>query len=368
MKDKVYRFRYLLLITAIILSLQSITGCVKNADSVGGDNQINSEVNDDVMKVDSIDKSTKHDEKPVVDKVEKSDEIKEVEESEMLDPLQGIEGGELENVRFGLGTKLEDIATELGEPDQEGWFSGYYINYDDIFYFGDGSDRTGSVSLISVRNNHELLGVKLGMTTEEIIEVLGSPDLQGFIDSDAELSGGSWYISYIRNGYVLSFYSDNMNEKTNLLDYMKEKRSVESGGVNTDVVLSFYEFGADDYDNPEDIKVITISEEEYNNNLVKVLNLIFSESGISLNNLTINEDEKLVIADLTEAASINFDNGSCGGITRTNVLVMTLLNLPGVEKLKVTVEGVENVYGNHFSFEGIFMLNENGGYDLLHID
>lgn len=84
-----------------------------------------------------------------------------------------------------------------------------------------------------------------------------------------------------------------------------------------------------------------------------------------LNKVTIKDDKKLIIADLTEEASINFDNGSCGGIIRTNELVMTLLNIPSIEKLEVTVEGEKQVYGNHFSFDGIFMLNENGGYDLF---
>ena len=71
-------------------------------------------------------------------------------------------------------------------------------------------------------------------------------------------------------------------------------------------------------------------------------------------------DGKNITIDLPNETVKKFNSGSAGGITHTNILAMTVLNLPGVEQMQVTMDGQAGIESDHFSFNGTFIKPEEG--------
>lgn len=122
--------------------------------------------------------------------------------------------------------------------------------------------------------------------------------------------------------------------------------------------LKLYLFDAMDYESPKEIRSITASKKLFEENPTAVINQLFETTGLNINKAVINGNQ--ITVDLPKDIAAKFNMGSAGGITLTNTLAMTLVNLPGIEKLDVTVDGVTGVIGDHFSFNGVFAKGQEG--------
>ena len=131
-----------------------------------------------------------------------------------------------------------------------------------------------------------------------------------------------------------------------------------TGEVGNTIDLKLYNYDADDYDNPKEIVNVTVDKKLYKENIAAAINKVLETTGLSIKNAELKDG--LVTVDLSREVAAKFNTGSAGGITYTNILVMTILNMPDISKLKVTVEGVSNTEGDHFSFNGIFVKSADG--------
>ncbi|MDR2182666.1 MAG: GerMN domain-containing protein [Clostridiales bacterium] len=77
-----------------------------------------------------------------------------------------------------------------------------------------------------------------------------------------------------------------------------------------------------------------------------------------------------IYVDFSEEVSWRFNAGSTGGFLATQSLILNLASFPNVEEMVILVEGQRDVWADHFSFEGIFVVVDSGaeriwaGYDL----
>lgn len=129
-------------------------------------------------------------------------------------------------------------------------------------------------------------------------------------------------------------------------------------GAEENMELELYKYSGEDYDNPKEIVKVTVSRKLYDEDLTAAINKVLEASGLSISKAVLDGD--FITVDLKKEVAAKFNIGSAGGITNTNILAMTVLNLPKVEKLEITVEGQHNVEGDHFSFNGIFTKSADG--------
>lgn len=134
----------------------------------------------------------------------------------------------------------------------------------------------------------------------------------------------------------------------------------ESSPVNTEetMELKLYNYDADDYDKPKEIINIKVDKKLYEQDITAAINEVLKSTELSINKAVVNGD--LMTVDLTKEVGAKFNIGSAGGITYTNILVTTLLNFPDISKLQITVDGVPNIEGDHFSFNGTFTKSAEG--------
>lgn len=146
----------------------------------------------------------------------------------------------------------------------------------------------------------------------------------------------------------------------------KEEAYISSDSVDQSTVteeddkidLTLYLYGPDDYDNPIEKKVISVSKELYENNMAEALNDVFEETDIKINNAEVDKETQCITVDIPDEVAMKFNYGSCSGATLTNELVDTILNLPDIQSAIITVDGEKDSYADHYNFEGIFTKNE----------
>lgn len=128
--------------------------------------------------------------------------------------------------------------------------------------------------------------------------------------------------------------------------------------VTEKMELKLYYYDADNYDKPKEIRNITIDKKLYDNDLTAAINNVLSSTDIKINKAVL--DGKNITIDLPKETVKKFNSGSAGGINHTNILAMTVLNLPGVEQMQVTMDGEAGIESDHFSFNGTFIKPEEG--------
>jgi len=89
---------------------------------------------------------------------------------------------------------------------------------------------------------------------------------------------------------------------------------------------------------------------------LQVIDHMRAVNGIQLAGLWY-EDGRLV-ADLTPAGALPFNWGSTGGYLRTRNLIDSLATMPNVTEIEVLVGGQRGVWADHFSFVGVFRVNQ----------
>lgn len=169
--------------------------------------------------------------------------------------------------------------------------------------------------------------------------------------------------------YAINVYKDNTNNdiaantsiSTNSNANQTASSTQEASQQSTmqdNIDLKLYFYDADDYDNPKEIKTIPVDKKLYQDNITAAINELLKSTNLKINNAVVSGN--MITVDLPKDVALKFNSGSAGGITYTNILAMTILNLPGIEEMEVTVDGVKGVEADHFNFNGKFVKSENG--------
>ena len=138
----------------------------------------------------------------------------------------------------------------------------------------------------------------------------------------------------------------------------EEISQTSPSNVKETIDLKLYFYDAEDYDNVKEIRTVKIDKTLYETDITTAINQVLSGTNLKINKAVINGNS--ITVDLSKEVALKFNSGSAGGITYTNILAMTILNLPNLEKLEVTVDGVAGVEADHFTFNGVFNKGENG--------
>lgn len=130
--------------------------------------------------------------------------------------LELVRQGRVDGISFGLGDSTEYIIDGWGEPDEsEYYMGGLYLSYDDegVVFFTSADGEYGQITshgeivfMGITKENKEVYGVRIGMTFDEIIEVLGQPTEKRTAEQNesSELLFG-WTIDYTIGQYTVSF-------------------------------------------------------------------------------------------------------------------------------------------------------------------
>lgn len=168
--------------------------------------------------------------------------------------------------------------------------------------------------------------------------------------------------------YTITVYKDNnttvdTSDSTNYsmnqpidstLDASKQSASTTSETID----LKLYYYDADDYDKPKEVNEVTVDKKLYQEDITEAINKVLASTPLKINKAVVNGN--LITVDLSKDTALKFNSGSAGGITYTNILAMTILNLPDIEEMEVTVDGVNGIQADHFNFNGKFVKDENG--------
>jgi hypothetical protein len=88
----------------------------------------------------------------------------------------------------------------------------------------------------------------------------------------------------------------------------------------------------------------------------QVIALMAEHTGAHINHIWY-EGSRLV-ADLKPAPTIFFNWGSHGGYMHTLSLISSLASLPNVDEIEILVGGQRGLAADHFSFAGVFRINQ----------
>lgn len=130
--------------------------------------------------------------------------------------------GKVDGIDFGIGSYSGEIVEKWGMPDRcDNYMGGAYLAYDDkdvTFLTNtpmyDGKMEYADVVWIVIwGDSREIYNVRIGMTFEEIEEVLGRPSSKEtpYENEESELYGGKWTITYDTGKYLLEFVADEEN-------------------------------------------------------------------------------------------------------------------------------------------------------------
>ncbi len=100
---------------------------------------------------------------------------------------------------------------------------------------------------------------------------------------------------------------------------------------------------------------VHMTTEEAASGYLPLLELLEEETGLIVNGVTI--DGKDATVDLHGDMQYFINQGSAGAHIRTQTLIRTFLNLPDTDRVRFTIDGVEDVEMDHYSFIGWFESN-----------
>lgn len=125
--------------------------------------------------------------------------------------------GKIDKLQAGVGDRLAKVIEELGEPLELANFEGSsYISYQNFTFILDKviektSDEAEIFGIV-ISEGYEIYGVKVGMTPDEIKNILGAANQEY---KDGEGDEEMWKLEYPCGNYSLTFFfNDNSSPST----------------------------------------------------------------------------------------------------------------------------------------------------------
>lgn len=209
----------------MILGLLAITACnrnvYKNEDNEKAiENEITTQHEDEVQSNDDNKVEEDYDEQNLDTDEGDSEASKDVTliTHEKNPLLESARQGKIDGIDFGIGSSTDKVIEKWGLPDEYDYFlGGLYFRYDDkkvLFFTSAEKDNEeiihGEIMCIGVfEENKEIFNVKIGMTFDEIIAVLGEPTYENTLEQneESELLAGTWTIVYDTGKCKIEFVS-----------------------------------------------------------------------------------------------------------------------------------------------------------------
>lgn len=208
------------------------------------------------------------------------------------------------------------------------------------------------VEINSTKSDSFLDNSKINLPKTLIITLLNLPD----IDNAIIIGDEPFYGNYEQNDeFSYGISSDREPEVVKVRDV---------DAANHQIKLALYRF---DLMNLGEKVMVAVDKELYEKDITAVLQQLFKyEPKIKIRHAILDQNEKRITVDLDGTnIEYTFNAGSAAGTIYTMELIITLLNLPGVDQAIITVNGEKGCYSDHYSFDGVFIKKSETTYDLV---
>ncbi len=140
----------------------------------------------------------------------------------------------------------------------------------------------------------------------------------------------------------------------------KDDTIVENGGVkamagSSQVNVRLYKYDVGVTDKPAQTELLVFEKDKLEKDTLNVLNEVFSSDELSLLNATIDKENKCITVDLPQKVATLLEESKKVADALTYEFVVTLQNIPGIEKVVLTVQGKKDSVGKYYDFKGTFV-------------
>ncbi len=132
-------------------------------------------------------------------------------------------------------------------------------------------------------------------------------------------------------------------------------KSAKTIADSEQINIRLYKFDVGDTNKPAQTELFVFDKEKLENDTLNVLNEVFSSDEIYLRNAVMDKEKKCITADLPQKVATFLGTNKRVADALTYELVVTLQNIPGIEKVVLTVEGKKDSVGIYYDFKGTFV-------------
>jgi hypothetical protein len=134
-----------------------------------------------------------------------------------------------------------------------------------------------------------------------------------------------------------------------------DKSQVEAMATSSQLNVRLYKYDVGVNDKPAETELFLFDHKKFESDTLNFLNEIFGEDGLSFSSATVDMKEKCITADISQEVASLLDGGEDVAAALTSEIVVTLLNMPGIEKVVLTIDGKRDCSGPNYNFKGTFI-------------
>ncbi len=138
-------------------------------------------------------------------------------------------------------------------------------------------------------------------------------------------------------------------------DTIAESGSAKAMAGSSQVNIRLYKYDVGVTDKPAQTELLVFEKDKLEKDTLNVLNEVFSSDELSLLNATIDKENKCITVDLPQKVATLLEENKKVADALTYEFVVTLQNIPGIEKVVLTVQGKKDSVGKYYDFKGTFV-------------
>lgn len=129
----------------------------------------------------------------------------------------------------------------------------------------------------------------------------------------------------------------------------------DANAVSKQVNVRLYKYDVGVTDKPAQTELLVFDKEKLENDTLNVLNEVFASDELYLLSAAIDKDNKCITADLPQKVASLLETNKRLADALTYEFVVTLQNVPDIEKVVLTVQGKKDSVGKYYNFKGTFV-------------
>lgn len=134
-----------------------------------------------------------------------------------------------------------------------------------------------------------------------------------------------------------------------------DKSQVQAMSTSSQLNVRLYKYDVGVNDKPAETELFLYDKNKFETDTLNFINEIFNEDGLSFKSVSIDKKEKCITADISQEVADLLNGGKDVAAALTSEIVVTLLNMPGIEKVAITIEGKKDCSGPNYNFKGTFV-------------
>ncbi len=124
---------------------------------------------------------------------------------------------------------------------------------------------------------------------------------------------------------------------------------------SSQINIRLYKYDVGVTDKPAQTELLVFEKDKLEKDTVNVLNEVFSSDELSLLDATIDKENKCITVDLPQKVATLLEENKKVADALTYEFVVTLQNIPEIEKVVLKVVGKKDSVGKYYDFKGTFV-------------